>query len=281
MITPAMMRRTVLGACMAASIAASAASALAQAAPSAAKAPPGPVKRMPDGTPDIQGMFQSDAGGANYGLSKRGGDALTPPARGVIVDPPDGQLPMQPWAVAEVASRALPERGYDDPTAHCFVAGVPRSMYVPSPLHILQPPGYVVILHERMSYRIIPLGKTHTLPDNVRLWQGDSVGRWEGDTLVVETKNLNGKTWLNEVGEIVSHAETVVERFTPRNANAIDYRATITDPIVYTRPFTIGFALNRQPDELLEVACLEDDQDLAHLKDVRDEARAKKKEGAK
>jgi hypothetical protein len=252
-----------------------------QAAAAAAKAPPGPVKRMPDGTPDIQGMFMADAGGANYGLERRTGDALTPPARGVIVDPPDGKLPMQPWAVAEVASRALPERGYDDPTAHCFVAGVPRSMYVPSPMHILQPPGYVVILHERMSWRIIPLGKTHTLPDNVRLWQGDSVGRWEGDTLVVETKNLNGKTWLNEVGEMVSHAETVIERFTPRNENVIDYRATITDPIVYTRPFTIGFPLNRQADELLEVACLEDDQDLAHLKDVRDEARRKKKEGAK
>ena len=61
---------------------------------------------------------------------------------------------------------------YDDPTAHCFVAGVPRSIYTPSPLHILQPPGYVVILHERMSYRVIPLGKKHTLPDHVRLWMG-------------------------------------------------------------------------------------------------------------
>ena len=262
--------------------AAMASPALGQApAPATAKPAPGPVKRMADGTPDIQGMFMAEAGGANYGLEPRTGDALTPPARGVVVDPPDGKLPMHPWAVAEVASRALPERGYDDPTAHCFVAGVPRSMYVPSPMQILQPTGYVVILHERMSWRIIPLGKTHTLPDNVRLWQGDSVGRWEGDTLVIETKNLNGKTWLNEVGEMVSHAETVVERFTPRNENVIDYRATITDPVVYARPFTIGFALNRQGDELLEVACLEDDQDLAHLKDVRDEARRRQKQGAK
>jgi hypothetical protein len=250
-------------------------------AAAAQKAPAGPVKRMPDGTPDIQGMWQSDPGGANYGLSTRTGDTLTPRTRGVIVDPPDGVLPMQEWAKAEVASRERPERGYDDPTAHCFVAGVPRSIYTPSPLHILQTPGYVVILHERMSYRIIPLGKTHTLPDHVRLWQGDSVGRWEGDTLVVESKNFNGKTWLNEVGEIVSHAQTVVERFTPKNANVIDYRATVTDPIVYTRPFTIAFPLNRQSDELLEVACLEDDQDLPHLKDVRDEFRAKQKEGAK
>src|SRR5688572_8863402 len=245
------------------------ATALDAQAPRTEKPAP-PVRRMADGKPNLQGLYVPDAGGANYGLETRTGDALTPPARGVIIDPPDGKLPMHAWAKEEVARRARPERGYDDPTAHCFVAGVPRSTYVPSPMHILQPPGYVVILHERMSWRIIPLNASHTLPDHVRLWQGDSVGRWEGDTLVVESKNFNGKTWLNEVGEMVSHALTVVERFRPLNANTIEYRATITDPVVYTRPWTIAFPLNRQDDELLEVACLEDDQDLKHLKDVKD-----------
>ena len=91
----------------------------------------------------------------------------------------------------------------------------------------------------------------------------------------METKNLNGKTWLNEVGEIVSHAETVVERFIPIDADNIMYRATVTDPLVYTRPWTIEVPLNRQEDELLEVACHEDNQDLQHLKEVRDAARAK------
>jgi hypothetical protein len=236
----------------------------------------GPIRRNADGTPDLQGTYMSDGGGANYGLERHTGSALTPAGRGVIVDPPDGTLPVQPWAKAETESRARPERGYDDPTAHCFVAGVPRSMYVPSPMQILQPPGYVVILHERMSWRVIPLDGRRPLPDHVRLWQGDSIGRWEGDTLVVETTNLNGKTWLNEVGEIVSHAEQVVERFTPVNADRIDYRATVTDPIVYTRPWTIAFPINRQKDELLEVACLEDDQDLPHLKDIRDAARGER-----
>ena len=150
-------------------------------------------------------------------------------------------------------------------------------MYVPSPMHILQPPGYVIILHERMSWRIIPIGGTHTLPDHMRLWQGDSIGRWEGDTLVVETKNLNGKTWLNEVGDVISHAATLVERFTPVNADRIDYQVTLTDPVVYTRPWTIAMPLNRQQGEMLEVACLEDNQDLQHLKDVRDEYRRQKK----
>jgi hypothetical protein len=100
------------------------------------------------------------------------------------------------------------------------------------------------------------------------------VGRWEGDTLVIDTKNLNGKTWLNEVGEIVSHAETVVERLTPVDADTINYEATVTDPLVYSRPWTIGFPMNRQEGELLEVACREDDEDLAHLKEIRDAARA-------
>jgi hypothetical protein len=147
-------------------------------------------------------------------------------------------------------------------------------MYIPAPLQILQPPGYVVLLFERMSWRVIPLdGRAH-LPDAMRLWQGDSVGRWEGDTLVVETTNLNGKAWLNEVGEILTSAASVVERFTPVHADRIDYQATVSDPLAYTRPWTIAFPLDRQDGELLEVACHEDNQDLQHMKDVRDAARA-------
>lgn len=243
--------------------------------------PPPPIRRMPDGKPDLSGYYMPDAGGANYGLEKHAQDFLTPAGRGVIIDPPDGKLPAQPWAIEEQKSRALPERGYDDPTAHCFVAGVPRSMYTPSPLQILQPPGYIILLYERMSWRMVPLDGRPHLPDTIRLWQGDSVGRWEGDTLVVETRNLNGKTWLNEVGEIVSHAQTVVERFIPVHGNLVTYRATVTDPLVYTRPWTIEIPLNRENDELLESACHEDNQDLQHLKDVRDAAREKNKQGGK
>ena len=174
------------------------------------------LRRIADGKPDLTGYYQSNAGGANYGLEQRRSELrLTPSTRGVIIDPPDRTLPYQPWARAERINREEVYRGYDDPTAHCFVAGVPRSMYVPSPMQILQPPGYVVMLFERMSWRIIPLdGRAH-IPDNIRLWQGDSVGHWEGDTLVVDTTNMNGKTWLNEVGDVVSHAEHVVERFIP------------------------------------------------------------------
>ena len=237
------------------------------------------VPRLSDGKPDMTGYYMTDAGGANYGLEERRERVfLTPSTTGVIVDPVDALLPYQPWARAERTAREMPHRGYDDPTAHCFVAGVPRSNYVPSPFFILQPPGYVVMLHERMAYRVIPLdGRAH-LPDDIRLWQGDSVGHWEGDTLVIETRNFNGKNWLNEVGDVVTHAETVVENYTMVSPSQILYRATVSDPLAYTRPWTIQLNMNRTDDELLEVACHEDNGDLQHLKDVRDEYRAQNQE---
>jgi hypothetical protein len=239
------------------------------------------IRRTPDGKPYLQGFYEPDAGGANYGLEKRVGDDFTPPGRGVIVDPPDGILPMQPWAVQERVSRNRPERGYDDPTAHCFPAGVPRSMYVPTSFEIVQTPDYILFLHERVSWRIVPLVQRFDvrphLPDSIRLWQGDSVGRWEGDTLVVDTANLNGKTWLNEGGEIVSYAEHVVERFTPAGPNTVNYEATVTDPVVYTRPWTVALPLNRGKFELTEAACHEEDRSLPHLKAIKDAAAAGKK----
>jgi hypothetical protein len=150
-------------------------------------------------------------------------------------------------------------------------------MYTPSPYQILEPPGYIVLLFERMSWRIIPLDGRPHIPDNIRLWQGDSVGRWEGDTLVVETTNFNGKAWLNEVGDVISHAERLVERFIPVDGNNVTYRATVTDPVVYTQPWTIEIPLRRQDDELLEIACHEGNGDLQQLKDVRDAERAARK----
>jgi len=230
----------------------------------------GDIARWSDGTPNVSGYFVTDGGGANYGLEFKEGGNLWPASRGHVVDPPDGILPYQSWARAEADERYLPHRGYDDPTAHCFVAGVPRSQYVPAPFMILQPPGFVVVLHERMSWRQIRLDDDRFLPDSLRLWMGDSIGRWDDDTLVVESRNFNGKAWLNEAGDVISHAQTVVETFTPVENGGMIYRATVTDPISFTRPWTIEFPVNRQDDQLLEVACLEDNGDLQHLKDVRD-----------
>jgi hypothetical protein len=238
-------------------------------------APPSPapvanLRRTPDGKPDLQGFYETKAGGANQSLERPG-------RRQLIVDPPDGKLPMQPWAVAEKASRDLSERGYDDPTAHCFPQGVPRTMWVPQGIELIQTPDYIVLLFERMQWRIIPLdGRAH-LPDTIRLWQGDSVGHWEGDTLIVDTTNMNGKTWLGEGGEIMSYAEHVVERFTPVAPDTLSYQAVVADPVVYTRPWTIAFPMQREKFELTEAACHEEDHDLPHLKAIKDAAAAKKK----
>ena len=240
---------------------------------------PPDIPRRADGKPDISGYFLADAGGANYGLEQHERDFLMPASRGQVIDPADGRLPYQSWARAERIDRVLPHRGYDDPTAHCFVAGVPRSHYVPAPFYVLQPEGYIVVLHERMSWRHIFLDGRDFLPDHMRLWQGHSVGRWDGDTLVVESRNFNGKSWLNEAGDVVSHAQTVVETFTPVGPDQVMYRATVTDPIAYTRPWTIEMPFDRSGDELLEVACLEDNGDLQHLKDVRDAYRADQSQG--
>jgi len=231
------------------------------------------IRRTASGKPDFEGFYVPDAGGANYGLEKRKGDDFTPGGRGVIIDPRDGKLPMQPWAVQEHIDRNRPERGYDDPTAHCFPAGVPRSMYVPTSFQIIQTADHIVFLHERMSWRIVALdGRAH-LPNSIRLWQGDSVGHWEGDTLIVDSTNFNGKAWLNEGGEIVSYAEHVVERFTPTGPDTIDYQATVTDPVVYTRPWTVAVSFQRSKFELTEAACHEEDRDLPHLKALKDAAR--------
>ena len=253
------------------------------------------IRRTPDGKPDLQGFYESKARGANQGLEARarggrggggrggpGGSGAPAGARAgapanTIVDPPDGKLPMQPWAVEERVSRNLAERGYDDPTAHCFPAGFPRSMYVPEGMEQVQTRDYLLFLYERTSWRIVPLDGRPHLPDNLRLWQGDSVGHWDGDTLIIDTANFNGKTWLDEGGEIVSYAEHVVERFTPVDADTLSYEATITDPVVYTRPWTIAFPVKLEKFELREAACHEEDHDLPHLKALKDAAAAKKK----
>jgi hypothetical protein len=244
--------------------------AAAKAAPVTAEKPVPDLRRTADGKPDLEGFWESDSAGANQGLETRGR------GRKMIVDPPDGKLPMRPWAEEERVSRNLTERGYDDPTAHCFPPGVPRSMYVPAGMQILQTPDYVVFLHERMAWRIVPMHEKQHLPDNMRLWNGDALGRWEGDTLVIDTANLNGKTWLNEGGEIVSYAERVVERYTPVGPDTLNYEATVTDPIVYTQPWTISFPVKRKKAEMYEVACHEEDRDLPRLKALKDAAAGKK-----
>jgi hypothetical protein len=228
----------------------------------------GPVRRFADGIPDIQGYWETRVFFTAFDLEEHKEATFEIPAGpGVVVDPPDGKIPYQPWAAAKKKD-IFDNHLADDPQAHCFLSGVPRQIYTPFGFQILQPEGAVVFFFEAFhAYRLIHLdGRFH--PDqSIKMFQGDSRGHWEGDTLVVDTANLNGRTWFDMAGNFQSDRLRVVERFTPTDENTIQYEATMNDPQVYTRPWKIAFPIGRnlEPDyEILEYACVEGEQDLQH-----------------
>ena len=241
----------------------------APAAPAPAYTPP----RTPDGTPDIQGFWRPI--GSFFNIQDLEFQAIyqrfssDPTARGksLIVDPPDGRIPYQPWA-AEKAGLVMqnhtdPTPQFLDPNARCFLQGVPRHLNNRE-FEIFQPPGYVVIFNmAHHTYRVIPLDAGPHIPERVKLWMGDSRGRWEGNALVVDVANNNDQTWFDVVGDFHSDAMHVAERFVPVDANTIEYEAVITDPKVYTRPWTFALRFERYEDygsELWEEACHENNE---------------------
>jgi len=190
----------------------------------------------------------------------------------LVVDPPDGKIPYQPWALAKSSEvlqhHADPTPQYLDPNARCFLQGVPRHLNNRE-FEIFQPPGYVVIFNmAHHAYRAIPLNAGPHISDRVTLWMGDSRGRWEGSTLVVDVANNNDRPWFDVVGSFHSDALRVSERFVPIDADTIDYTAVITDPTVYTRPWTMKLTFQRIKDygsELYEEACFETNERTLEL----------------
>lgn len=228
----------------------------------------GPFTRLPDGKPDLQGYWESTNFLTAFDLeTHEKAEFGVPAGKGVIVDPPDGKIPYQPWALAK-KQELIEHHMFEDPQAHCYLSGVPRQMYTPFGFQILQPKGNVVLLFEAFhSYRIIPLDARPHIPDAIRLFEGDSRGHWEGDTLVVDVTNQNPATWFDMAGNFHSDALHVMERYTPVDANTIHYEATLEDPKVYTRPFKIAFDIGRNPNpdyQQMEYACVEGEKDLQH-----------------
>ncbi len=236
--------------------------------------------RTADGQPDLQGIWQG-IGVAYYSIENLELQPIyqqnrqDPSLRGksIIVDPADGKIPYQPWAAAkakEIFDNHLePTAKYLDGAARCMLHGVPRHLYNRE-FEIFQPQGHVVIFNmAHHTYRAIPLDAGEHITERVKLYMGDSRGRWEGNTLVVDVANNNDQTWLDIVGSFHSDAMRVVERFTPVSPDRISYEAVITDPKVYTRPWKIAMPLERFKDyggtELWEEACHENNERTIEL----------------
>ena len=272
--------------------------------------------RMPDGQPDLQGLWTNEtitpferpssmdgkavltedeatAIEADTADARAAGDANPRPGvvgaynqfwldsgtrmlktrqTSLVVDPPNGRVPSRPEAEAtrdhnleHVADSYVHMSLWD----RCISRGVPGSMFPAgynNAYRFLQVPGYVVILHEMIhDVRVIPLdGHPHVSP-KITLWMGDSRGRWEGDTLVVETTNYNNRGWIatnaasgRVKGLPVSEQLHVVERFTRVDEDTINFEVTITDPEAYTQPWTVAMPLTRDREyTMFEYACHE------------------------
>ncbi len=225
--------------------------------------------RLPDGQPDVSGHWSNTIGNHNNLTDPQGplgADDEGPPRQNArplkprserapsrVTDPPDGQVPFQPWARAKqqeflkyLNNPIRPE--YVEPFARCAPGG-PTKSFMWHGYEIRQYPGYVLFLFDSGNRVIYLDGRPH-LPSNLKLWNGDSRGHWEGNTLVVDTTNNNSKARLGRSGEFVSENATIAERFVfDPNGDRFTYSATYTDPTVLTRPFTITIPNRRVTDK--------------------------------
>jgi hypothetical protein len=210
--------------------------------------------RLSDGQPDVQGHWSNTVSNhANFtdpqggipgdpnGRPPKGERADRAPSR--VSDPVDGEIPYQPWARAQqqafLASFFHPQNPEDiEPLARCAPAGIPKSLYWHG-YEIRQFPGYVVFLFNSGT-RVIKLDGSPHLPASIKLWNADSRGHWEGNTLVVDVTNNNAKARFSRTGDFASDNVHVVEKyiFAP-DLSHYTYQAVFTDPTVYTRPFTV------------------------------------------
>jgi hypothetical protein len=211
--------------------------------------------RLASGKPDLQGVWQV-RNTANWNLQAHGGSYKTPAGLGVVVDPPDGSIPYRPETLAR-KQKNWAARETDDPLEKCYLAGVPRTMYLPYPLQILQTDTEIAILSEYVhTGRWIPLTPLDRYP-GYESWMGDPRGRWDGDTLVIETIGHSDRTWFDHAGNFHSDALKVTERLTRTAADVITYEATMEDSKTFTRPWTIRMPLykHRDMDRILENEC--------------------------
>ncbi|HEY5622760.1 MAG TPA: hypothetical protein VIV14_03290 [Gammaproteobacteria bacterium] len=227
--------------------------ALVFLAPAVGSAQDGEIPRMADGRPDLRGIWQT-INSANFDLEDHGAELGVSAGQSVVVG---GEIPYLASAL-EQRRRNFENRATQDPEARCLMAGVPRVTYLPFPFQIVQTPNQVTILYEYVhSFRNIKIDSEHP-PGPIQWWMGDSRARWDGDTLVVDVIHLTDQTWLDRSGNYHSDALHVVERYTMTGSDHILYEATLEDPEVYSRPWTIRMPLYRRLEpaaQILEYEC--------------------------
>ena len=230
------------------------------------------VPRAWDGHPDLNGIWQA-IGTAHWNIQDHpasagqvdmGAIGAVPPGQGVVVG---NEIPYQPSAL-EQKQRNFENRMTDDPEIRCFMPGVPRATYLPYPFQIIQGDQKIMMIYGFAdATRTVHMDKANPEPAPIDTWMGRSHGSWDDDTLVVDVAQFNGQSWFDRAGNFASNTLHVVERYTPMGPNALMYEATIEDPNVFTRPWTIRMPLYRRLEEnvrVLEFKCVEFTEDLIY-----------------
>jgi hypothetical protein len=210
------------------------------------KPPAGPTPRTPDGKPDLSGIWQRP-----YvpDMTQNKADQVGMP-----------ELPFTAWGASEWKNYHAEEGDY---TGACLPFGLSRSINSPDPLQIMQSSKYLSLLFEQNTwFDVFPIdGRAHR--KQTPTWFGDSVGHWEGDTLVVDTVNFNGKTRLDTIGHPHSDQLHMIQRFTRTDLGHIAYEVTIDDPKTYTKPWKNTRTFTLRPDwEIMEYSCEENNKSL-------------------
>ena len=231
----------------------------------------GTIPRNADGKPEFTGLWQAmntanwdlQAHGASRGPVVALGAAFSIPAGPGVVE--GNEIPYLPAALAKKKENA--ENWLSrDPEVKCFLPGVPRMMYMPYPIQIVQGRETIMMASEFASAsRTVRMNAKDKSPTDA--WMGWSVGRWEGDTLIIDVTDQIPQTWFDRAGNYHSEALKVVERYTLADRNTINYEATLEDPKVFSRPWKISFPLYRHAEknaQLMEYKCVEFVEELMY-----------------
>ena len=225
----------------------------------------GPAPRV-NGKPDLSGIWQVEAEprgpGGLFGLGESPNSKYF---RDILSDFKRGEEPLTPEGAEILRRNSQP--GVVGPNLLCLPDGVPHADLLPEPFKVIQTPGEILMLYEvETIFRQIFTDGRKIPQDPSPTWLGYSVGHWDGDTLVIETAGFNDRSWLDARGHGHSEQMRVEERFHRRDFGHMDVSVTITDPKVFSKPFTINFVEGLLPDtDVFEHICYEDEKDAAHL----------------